>query len=497
SDITDGEMTVDFLLDGEYMQAIYVNVERYEQFEVGSVVKKAEVIARMRKHSNALGDNRTILEIEIHHDGQPIDPAPLFDLSGISMDTDFLSQPMVNFFALNAGTNDITCPHRRYAENLDLEDDEMYLRKWIENLAHSENMEDIDEILQWNSEDSTITVFIDDEVYLFIAPGMCEDEAYANHFKRLGINNPNGIEPMGFSAASAFGGFDDFFIEPFPINDDETCSTHPGMPFLIEIIEIRNSRAVVALHADHDIDLSMYDGYRFSSPDEAAIVFASRYNRPSIHLGREFGAVIFRVQISSGIFGSIVDTFYSYGSEWGIGKVDAGNVATFENDYSLTVNPSNLPTSPRNHRFDVVADIHTHGPFSYYHYTSFRGDAQLPRLKSPGFSVSDIDAAKSRANRFWETFRYIYVVDNCGTLFKATSLRNWNDEHVLLGGFYVCPLRKYQHQSGASIPLNLTDHPLHWYWNLFPATPWNPDILLNDINSYLYYFIENNLPPLQ
>ena len=408
-----------------------------------------------------------------------IDTAPNFDPYKGMDDIDFLAQPMANFFARNAGTeNDSTCPHRRYAENLDLADDgsEMYLRWWVERLAHSRGVT-VESILTWNDCDKTATVFLDDEVYLLILPDMCEDLALRNHFNRT---------PMVLGANTSNDG-------------DETSSINPGMPLLIRMIEIRNSRAVVALLTDHDIDLSMYDGYRFSNPDEAAIVFASRYNRPSIHLAREFGAVIFRVEISSGIFGRTVDTFYSYGSTSGIGRVDVGGVGTFENSYALEVHPSSLPNAPSNHRFFVVADIHTHGPLMYFKYTDPDGIKREEELRASGFSRSDIDVAKSRASRYFGTFRYVYVVDNCGTLFKATRNREWGDEHILLGGFYVCPLRKYQHQSGNA--LNLIDHPYHWLWNLI-ALPWNPDLELNDIGkmdgiNILYYHIKNNLPPLQ
>jgi len=100
---------------------------------------------------------------------------------------------MANFFAHNAGITDTNCPHRRYAENLDLADDgsEMYLRKWVERLAHSRGVT-VESILTWNDCDKTITLLLDDKVYLFFPPDMCEFEALSNHRNRtpmvLGAN---------------------------------------------------------------------------------------------------------------------------------------------------------------------------------------------------------------------------------------------------------------------------------------------------------------------
>jgi len=180
---------------------------------------------------------------------------------------------MANFFAHNAGITDTNCPHRRYAENLDLADDgsEMYLRKWVEGIFNSRNMSaegiEIDDILQWNSDDGTVTVFLDGEIHLFIPEDMCEDEAISNHLKRLGLDNPEsenfepmGFEPMGFSAASAFGGLNDFSIEPFSAfggvvpansgfwwNDDMLIG--PALPNMHFIRRI-NNRTVVSNDKD-------------------------------------------------------------------------------------------------------------------------------------------------------------------------------------------------------------------------------------------------------
>jgi len=123
-----------------------------------------------------------------------VNPAPFFDLSRIMDDLDFLSRPMANFFTRNAASDGITATNAdtRFAGNHDLvEWDEAYLYTLVQALFHGQNMAaenlTIDDILQVNDCDGTITLFLFGGIYLLIPYGMCEEEALYNHRRRHGF----------------------------------------------------------------------------------------------------------------------------------------------------------------------------------------------------------------------------------------------------------------------------------------------------------------------
>ena len=190
---------VNFMFNGIYKQAVYGNV--IGNVSMRDTVWRGDVIGQMLPHSG-----RYLLELTIRETAgwqvangnfTLVNPAPLFDLSG--MTSDFLHLPMSNFFSFYAdgvspqglsfqpfvAFQEPTCPHIRYAENLDLEHGEVYLRKLVEMLFYRHNLAEqgytMQYVLQWNRADGTIAVNIFGESHLFVPPGMCEDEASINH----------------------------------------------------------------------------------------------------------------------------------------------------------------------------------------------------------------------------------------------------------------------------------------------------------------------------
>lgn len=73
------------------------------QLAVGDSVRRGEVIGNMRPHMG-----RFVLQLEVRVAGERTDPAPFFDLSGMMNDLDFLTRPMVNFYAGFVTVSDFT-----------------------------------------------------------------------------------------------------------------------------------------------------------------------------------------------------------------------------------------------------------------------------------------------------------------------------------------------------------------------------------------------------
>ena len=237
--------------------------------------------------------------------------------------------------------------------------------------------------------------------------------------------------------------------------------------------------------------------YRFASPDEVAMAFAYRYNRYSIHNGREVGAAIVRVDVfattitqrgwgpftwnvTNTDWNTIIDSYYTYGTRGGgIGGISHGPIANSRNEYTLSINSSEPPRDTNNIRYTEVAQIHTHGPYSRVAFSARnQSRASTPMM---GFSDSDIDTARRRNVD-------TYVVDSCGSLFRATVAENFRDrETIIATGFYACPLR--QHQRGRT--LDLRQHPELWPWN--PEVRRGPDFCLYE---FIDTVIAEVLPPL-
>jgi hypothetical protein len=242
ANISGNELQIDFKLDGNIMHATYGNIATNSRLIEGSRVRQGEIIGQMREHRG-----RYVLEF-IMRDSESalVNPAPFFALYG--MTDEFLGRPMSNFFTNYAnpqgqnfhafGMEEITCPNTRYAYNLDLEGDEVYLRKLIEVLYHSRNMAadgiDFADVLQWNSNDGTATVTIYDKIFLFIPPDMSEYDALENHHGRMQDVN---IQSMGV-------GFTPAINNP---NDDPKNIT------IIHFVLNRNDRITVLSHVAHVI----------------------------------------------------------------------------------------------------------------------------------------------------------------------------------------------------------------------------------------------------
>jgi len=164
---------------------------------VGGHVTQGQVIGSMGLHMD-----RGVLELELRetaNGSQPVNPAPLFDLSG--MTSGFLQRPMSNFFARNAGvqgagplgrSGEITHAadvfgrsqselerDARFAHNWDIiEGEEVYLRRLVEYHFHSNNMaavgHTLDDVLQWCGETGTVTVRLFGTTHVFMPPEVYE-----------------------------------------------------------------------------------------------------------------------------------------------------------------------------------------------------------------------------------------------------------------------------------------------------------------------------------
>jgi len=200
--VTSSRVYINFRYNGIYKQAVYGNITT--PLTIGDMVQQGEVIGQMQTHMG-----KYVLELILrestdntpvgHNNYRRVNPAPFFDLSGIVDNIDFLSRPMANFFTRNAEYAGITATNYdiRYAHNLDLEEDGVYLRRMVEITFYSENLArhgyTMDNIIQWNDDD-TITVAFFDEIYLFIPPDMCAEEALFNHHMRTGFMSISGFE---------------------------------------------------------------------------------------------------------------------------------------------------------------------------------------------------------------------------------------------------------------------------------------------------------------
>jgi hypothetical protein len=236
--VTEDRLYIDFMRDGHRMQAEYGNISAHSRLTEGRRVRQGEIIGQMLEHRG-----RYVLEFILRDESNnEINPAPFFDLSGMTFDLDYLTRPMSNFFAgyLSAGNDifgasvDMTCIHTRYAHNYDLDfgdGDNLYLRKLIDTIFISENFAEygatINDVLQWNNDDRTITVIFPDETYLIIPEGMCNEEALYNHRRRHGFINNSAEETI--SAASIFI----FVPDPTPTIEEYLSAN------------IRNDRVVV------------------------------------------------------------------------------------------------------------------------------------------------------------------------------------------------------------------------------------------------------------
>jgi len=208
ADIVDDRVYVDFKLNGELMQAMYGNIRLDDRLSVGDRVRRGNVIGQMNEHSiEVVFDNlditiaHALLELEIRVNDQPINPVTLFDLSG--MTSEFLHNSMINFFDRNAqleGANP-TEADIRYALNLDLNEGEMYLRRYIEMLFYGSDLPGqgltINDVLIWNPDTGVVTVrylFGDD---FFFVPMEMYEEMQEQAFGR------GRASIAGFSAANA------------------------------------------------------------------------------------------------------------------------------------------------------------------------------------------------------------------------------------------------------------------------------------------------------
>ena len=104
-----------------------------------------------------------------------VNPAPFFDLT--AMTEDYLSLPMaslVKTYVTRAGGT-LTNEDIRYTHNLDLEEGEVYLRRYFEFLYYTQtenpNPDEFENIFTWN-DDGTISVELFDEILLFFPEGM-------------------------------------------------------------------------------------------------------------------------------------------------------------------------------------------------------------------------------------------------------------------------------------------------------------------------------------
>jgi hypothetical protein len=162
-------------------------------------------------------ENKIVNDYNYHS----VNPAQFFDLS--PMTNDYLRNDMVNFFAQNAGNTQHTRTTAelrtdiRYAENLDLEEDEVYLRKAVESIYYSHDLQaqglTMDDILQWDDENKIATVYLFDEVFLFIPENMTENQAISIYNERI-LNENNAVAPL---AANPYNRSTTYFSSPFSI----------------------------------------------------------------------------------------------------------------------------------------------------------------------------------------------------------------------------------------------------------------------------------------
>ncbi|MCL2356295.1 MAG: hypothetical protein FWC70_03910 [Defluviitaleaceae bacterium] len=492
------------------MRAIYFNMA--SSVVVGQQVNRGEVIGHMLPHMD-----RYVLELILHtsENAEPVgtgnsrrvNPAPFFDLSGIMDDLDFLSRPMANFFTRNADASGIhaTDDDTQFAENTGLAvGDEVYLYRFLTTLYFSHGGTSHDMFVEWN-DDGTVLMDLFGEVHLLIPSDMSEEEALYNHYQRT----------TGF-AAFADAVFDDadftdaiddyygtdFFESPIPREamNIQPISGSIDNPYIVLGVQVRQMSDRVAISMTQicpDVSVTdVADNLRFSSQDDVAIAFAERFNRRSIHEGRELGAAIFRVDVFATRQEPIIipignpfitftyielpfwprtvrdenillETFYSFGvvparrGMDGVGMIFPGPIAHERNNFTLSINPSDPPNAPNVATIHTeVAQVHSHGPninVEFFHWPSGGDRAQR---SIPGISIEDRIVAIERGVD-------TYVVDICGSLFKATVAARHTDEQVIATGFYECPLRQFQRGRAFDLRVN----PYLWPWHLRNRTP--------------------------
>ena len=156
TNIENNRLYLNFRLNGVDMQIVYGNINTH--LRVGDIVNRGNVVGAMMEHRVGLHNHhRGVLEIELWQQSALINPAPFFDLQG--MTSDFLHNPMSSFFERNAtqgfssfGMGDVdefgvsimpataTSADVRFALNLDLLEGELYLRRFVEYLFYSLNL---------------------------------------------------------------------------------------------------------------------------------------------------------------------------------------------------------------------------------------------------------------------------------------------------------------------------------------------------------------------
>ena len=212
-------------------------------------MRRGDVIGQMLKHMD-----KYVLELILHTaENQRTNPAPFFDLSGLIDNIDFLSQPMANFFTRNAEEAGIsvTSEDTQFAHNLGLDGEDVYLHKLIELIFHSYNLIEqgltIDDIMQWNDDDDTITVFFFDEVHLFIPVGMCEEEALQNHHLRQGMNG-NNFSPFAHDGLNMQNDGIDIEFHPYLLGNERAITDTSTSSSELELIgDAREREAILEI----------------------------------------------------------------------------------------------------------------------------------------------------------------------------------------------------------------------------------------------------------
>jgi len=173
SNIANGRVYIDFNHDGTPAQVVLGNIAPTGGLRTGSRVRVGDAVGFILEHGG-----RGVLEIELRQGNVLVNPAVHFDLSGMS--EGFLGSPFANFFERNANnsTTDFTAYDVRFAENLDLDEGEVYLRRLVETIFYSYNLAEqgytMDDVLIWCDETRTATVNIFGEAILFVPEDMYE-----------------------------------------------------------------------------------------------------------------------------------------------------------------------------------------------------------------------------------------------------------------------------------------------------------------------------------